>query len=119
MSPRQKGPTLTPSEVARYETLLPLFQSMHEDVTALSLKSQSAVLSKSRIEMINRLLGDVKTLLAKEPTASYLSTLDEAIVPQNADALLIFGQFKAALEQFKDKYTYLDDDEDQEVWRIK
>jgi hypothetical protein len=118
MSPRQKEPSITAAQLLQYETLLPLLEAMHQDIQQLALKSQTSALSKSRIAMMNRLLGDVQKLLRGEPAAAYLELLDEATVPQNADALLVLGQFKAALEQFKEKYMYYDEDEAERVWRV-
>lgn len=119
MSPRHKEPAITSAALAQYETLLPLLVAMHEDMQQLALKSQTAALSKSRIAMINRLLSDLQKLLKNEPAAAYLQILDEATVPQNADALLIFGQFKAVLAQFQKKYQYYDEDEGESVWRLR
>ncbi|HUK43495.1 MAG TPA: hypothetical protein VLW48_03530 [Candidatus Bathyarchaeia archaeon] len=119
MSPRQKDPSITAAERLQYETLVPLLDAMHEDIRQLALKSQTSALSKSRIAMLNRLLADAQKLLKHEPAAAYLQVLDEATVPQNADALLVLGQFKAALEQFRDRYMYYDEDEGETVWRVR
>ena len=68
--------------------------------------------------MINRLLTDAKGLLSAEPSAPYLELLDEEMLPQNADALLILGQFKAALNQFEEKYSYYDEEQQEECWSV-
>ena len=117
MSGREKHPTIAPNDLARFKTLVPLVESMHDDVRELARKNQNAPLSKSRVSMINRLLSGVKILLKEEPTAEYLPLLDEETLPQNADALLTLGQFKAALDQFREKYTYFEEDEEQTYWR--
>ena len=119
MSPRQKDPTITSAQLAQYETLVPMLDAMHEDIRQLALKNQSAAMSKARIAMMNRLLADAQKLLKQEPAAAYLQLLDEATVPQNADALLVLGQFQTALEQFREKYTYEDEDEIEKVWRLR
>jgi len=119
MSPRRKEPTITAAQAAQYQTLLPLLEAMHQGIQQLALKSQTSALSKSRIAMLNRLLQDVQKLLAGEPAAAYLGLLDEATVPQNADALLVLGQFRAALEQFKQNYMYLDEEDGEWVWRVR
>lgn len=119
MSPRSKQPSITSAELSQYETLVPLLDAMHDDIRQLALKSQSSALSKSRIAMLNRLLVDAQKLLKHEPAAAYLQALDEATVPQNADALLVLGQFKAALEQFRERYMYYDDDQGETVWRVR
>ena len=118
MSPRQKE-SITVAELAQYETLLSLLEAMHEDIRQLALKSQTSALSKARIAMMNRLLADLQKLLKNEPAAPYLQLLDEATVPQNADALLVLGQFRAALDQFREKYTYEDEDALEKVWRVR
>jgi hypothetical protein len=119
MSPRVKEPSITSAELLQYETLLPLLEAMHEDIRQLALKSQTSALSKARIAMLNRLLADMRTLLKNEPAAAYLEVLDEATIPQNADALLVLGQFRAALEQFRQRYTYYDEDEAETSWRVR
>ena len=116
--PPPKDARITAEAVAIYNTLLPLVESMHADIRELTKKNQTVPLSKSRIKMLNRLLLDVKDLLAAEPTAQYLPLLDEATVPQNAGALLILGQFRAALGQFEKKYTEYDEDEELAFWRV-
>jgi hypothetical protein len=117
MSPKT---TVTASDVERYETLRPLIESLHEDVKELTRKSQSIPLSKVKVQMINRLLAQVKKLLQPEPTAAFLDLLEEDLLPQNADALLVLGQHKAALDQYHEKYTDEDQyNEDQRTWRIR
>jgi hypothetical protein len=118
MAGKNKRPSITAVQMALYETLLPLIESMHTDIRELSRKSQNAVISKSRITMINRLLADAKKLLDAEPSAPYLQLLDEEALPQNADAFLVLGQFKAALDQFEEKYTYYDDEERTSCWSV-
>ena len=118
MTGKNSDPSITSVEFAQYTTLLPLVEAMHDDIRELSRKNQNAAISKSRIAMINRRLGDLKKLLNREPTAPYLELLDEETVPQNADVLLILGQFKAALDQFKEKYTYYDEDEEDTYWNV-
>jgi hypothetical protein len=115
MMGKNKRPSIT---AAQYETLLPLIDSMHTDIRELSRKNQNAVISKARIAMINRLLADAKKLLGAEPSAPYLELLDEETLPQNADALLVLGQFKAALDQFDEKYTYYDEEEHTSCWSL-
>jgi hypothetical protein len=114
----KKALSVPAAAVEMYDTFVPLVESMHGDVRELSRKSQTSPLSKSRIEMINRLLGNVKESLKNEPTVAYLPLLDEALLPQNADALLILGQFEAAMKEFKEKYAEYDPFSEQYVWRI-
>lgn len=118
MAAKSKEPAVTSKQLTQYRTLVPLMESMHHDIRQLALKSQNAPLSKSRIAMINHLLEDLRAILQNEPTAGYLNLLDEDTIPQNADALLIFSQFKTALDQFEKKYTYYDENKRATYWRL-
>jgi hypothetical protein len=86
-------------------TLRPLIDGLYRDLTVLAGRKQEAPLSKAKITMMNKLLNDAKMLLADEPTCNYLELLDEQAIPNNADALLILGQYKTALERFQAKYS--------------
>jgi hypothetical protein len=110
---------ITDQEIDRYEALAPLVQSLHQDVQELAKKKQDGALTKVRIALINRLLADVKEFLKNQPSAIYLDLLDEAMVPQNADALLIVGQYLAALHHYQDRYTYRDKSDLQWKWATK
>jgi hypothetical protein len=110
---------ITDQEIDRYESLAPLVQSLHQDVQELAKKKQDGALTKIRINLINRLLADVKEFLKNQPSATYLDLLDEATVPQNADALLIVGQYLAALHHYHDRYTYRDQSDLRWKWATK
>jgi hypothetical protein len=104
---------MTPKKVAKreqeeFETLLPLLEALHEDIKELSRKSQNAPLSETKIRMINRLLARVKSLLQREASAEFLDSLDPDLIPQNADALLILGQYKAAMHSFRRAHATYD-----------
>jgi len=107
----------TAAEIETYETLSPLVESMHEDIRELTRKNQNTPLSTPKIQMINRLLTQVRAFLKDEPTASLLDLLDEPLIPQNADALLALGQYKAALDRYFEKYTDQDSFGDARTWK--
>jgi hypothetical protein len=94
--------------VESFDTLNPLVDGLYRDLAVLAGRKQDAPLSKVKISMINKVLRDAKALLEKEPTCSYLDLLDEEAIPNNADALLILGQYKSAMARFKAKYSSLD-----------
>lgn len=98
--------SITTADVDRYHLLRRLLSALHRDIQELAKKKQDGALTKTRIAMINRLLKDVKEFLAAEPSANYLDILDEDAVPQNADALLIAGQYLSAMDQFQSRYTH-------------
>jgi DNA repair exonuclease SbcCD ATPase subunit len=104
------------SDKEEFETLLPLIEALREDIRELTLKNQSAPLSQTKIQMINRLLAQVKTLLKEEPSAPFLDTLESDLVPQNADAVLVLGQFKAALRQYRERHAEYDEISESWIW---
>ncbi len=96
---------ITREDVDRFSLLRPLLIALHRDIQELAKKKQDGALTKIRIAMINRLLKDIKEVLSKQPSSAYLDLLDEDSVPQNADALIVVGQYLSALDQFFSKYT--------------
>ena len=105
---RQPSPSqvdITREDVDRFSLLQPLLIALHRDIQELAKKKQDGALTKTRTAMINRLLKDIKELLSKQPSSAYLDLLDEDSVPQNADALIVAGQYLAAMSQYFSKYT--------------
>lgn len=104
---RRKGidPNLpTQEQVIKFEMLSPMLTSMHNEMKELSKKKQDGIVSPLKVKMINRILEDIKEILSSDPSVSYLDLLDEETLPQNSDAVLILGQFNAAMAQFRKKY---------------
>jgi hypothetical protein len=97
--------TVSEEAVRKFETLMSLLKSMHEELREFAKRKQDGAVSKTRVAMINRLLSEAKELLKEEDTARFLDLLDEDTVPQNADAALVLGQYVAAMNQFHDRHT--------------
>jgi hypothetical protein len=91
-------------DIAKFMMLYPLLDSLLEEVRDFSKKKPDGVLSKLKVGTINRILKDLKVLLANDPSIIYLDLLDDETLPQNSDATLILGQFKAAMIQYKRKH---------------
>ena len=94
----------TRAQVAKYELLSPLLDSALKEMREFSKKKQDGVVNKTKIDLINRIMRDVKELLADEPSNEYLDLLDEDMVPQNGDAVLILGQYRAAMNRFRSRH---------------
>jgi hypothetical protein len=101
-----KYPTL--KEVAEYEMLLELLISIISEMKEFSKKKPDEPLNKNKVKIINRTLTPIKELLKSQPTIGFLDLLDEELLPSNSDAVLMTGQFHAAMKQFKDKYYGMD-----------
>ncbi|MFC3746572.1 hypothetical protein [Paenibacillus sp. GCM10012306] len=89
--------------VAKFEMFAPMLDSALLEMREFSKKKQDGVLNPLKVKVINRLLVDIKELLSSDISTTYLDLLDDELLPQNSDAVLILGQFKAAMEQFKTK----------------
>jgi len=107
------------SDVETCNMLSPLLHSLLEEMKELSKKKQDGVLNKLKAVMINKILKQVKDLLAREPTAQFIDLLDEETLPTNSDAVLILSQFKTAMHQFDGKYNRKDPGESWSRWHTE
>lgn len=94
----------TQAQVERFEMLAPMLKSLHDEMRELSKKKPDGILNSLKIMMINRVLAQIKDVVGAESTNEYLDMLDEANMPQNSDAVLILGQYQAAMGLFRDKH---------------
>lgn len=99
----------TGEKVKNYEILSPVFEAIFREVKELSKKKQDGVLNKLKVDMINKILEQLKGVLSNEPTVQFLELLDNETLPTNSDAVLMLSQFEAAMAQFKAKYYQYDD----------
>ena len=60
--------------------------------------------NEGKVKSLNRILKDIKEILANEPTASYMDILDEEMLPSNSDVVLTMSQYRSALENYRKKY---------------
>ena len=65
---------------------------------------QEGIISSKKIKILNRILTDIREVLSGEETVAYLDLLDEEKLPQNSDAVLVLGQYLAALDRFRDAH---------------
>jgi hypothetical protein len=80
--------------------------SLYSDVESLAKRKQDGLMSKTRVSTINLLLREILVFLKGQPSMKFLALLDEATLPQNADALIFLGQYKSAMQNFKRNKTY-------------
>lgn len=91
-------------KAALHEVTLPLIDAMHIEFKELSKKKPEAVLSKSKVKIVNRLLESCRIVLDSEASLDYLDLIDEDDVPQNSDVVLMLSQYVAAMKQFQSAY---------------
>lgn len=101
---REDADVPSAEDVRKYQMLSGLLGSLVAEARELSKKKPDEPLNELKVRMINRVLEQVKALLDKQPTIEYLDMLDDETLPSNSDAVLILGQFTAAMKGFKERY---------------
>ena len=102
MYDRESAPT--EEQVRKFEYLSPMINSALSEMRDFAKKKQDGIVSETKIKILNRLLKDIRKILAAEESVGYLDPLDEEQLPQNSDAVLILGQYRAALDSFKNRH---------------
>jgi hypothetical protein len=124
--PRKKDTRNLPSnaQTEKFDMIFPLLDSILGEMEEFAKKKQDGPLNELKVKMINKLLVQVKELLTNDPVREFLDLLDDETVPTNSDAVLIITQYKAAMTQFRNKYSVslFDEDKDQlftNRWKTK
>jgi len=91
----------TRGAVKTFKATNPLLTAMLDELRKFASKKPEATLSKQKIAIVNRLLVDLKTLLADSPNSKYLDLLSEYDLPQYSDVVLILSQYEAAMKAFR------------------
>ena len=99
-------------EVEQFSMLYPMIIADLGELRNLSNKKQDGLLNKLKVSVVNKKLEKIKQILSNEPTTEFLDILDSDSLPSNSDAVLIILQFKSAMDQFRDKYYTIDNEED-------
>lgn len=96
-----KGRAPSQDQVDKFNFLPPMLDSALIEMREFSKKKQDGIVSATKIKILNRILSDVREIVSGEDTVNYLDPLDEQDLPQNSDAVLVLGQYRAALATFK------------------
>lgn len=100
----------THAQADTYERLVPMLEAAHREMSELSKKKQDGIVNALKIKMLNRLLAQISPVIEDDPSHAFVDMLEEETLPQNSDVVLILSQWKAALEQFKDRHYGYDTD---------
>lgn len=101
----KENKTPTNSEVVEFKMLQELIDSVYTEMKEFSKKKPDEALNKFKVKNVNRILIQIKNFLSEEPTSDFLDILDDETLPSNSDAILVIGQFQAAMSNFKKKNT--------------
>ena len=91
----------TREKVDKFAYLSPMLDSALSEMRDFSKKKQDGIVSATKIKILNRLLADIREILSGEDSGNYLDPLDEQQLAQNSDAVLVLGQYRAALNSFE------------------
>lgn len=92
------------ADVMKFIMLYDFLESAYVEMKDFSKKNPDATLNERKVKSLNRILKDIKNILAYEPTASYMDVLDEEMLPSNSDVVLTMSQYRSALDIFRKKY---------------
>lgn len=106
MYDRDAAPTA--AQVAKFQYLSPMLDSALAEMREFAKKRQDGIVSAMKIRLLNRLLTDLRGILANEESLQYLELLSDESLPQNSDAVIVLGQYRAAVQSFK-KRNHRDD----------
>jgi len=106
----------TNSQINEYLMLKDLLSSIYLEMKEFSKKKPDEPLNKFKVKNINRVLEPIKTILANQPTLTYLDLLDDDTLPSNSDAILVIGQFIASIDRFQKRYKFYSLAEKRERW---
>ena len=104
MTSKKKSTRPTKDTTEQFEMLFPIVESVYNEIKELSKKKQDGALNEMKVKLTNRVLSKVKEILKDDPTLEFLDLLDEVSLPTNSDAVMIIAQFKAAMQQFRNRH---------------
>jgi hypothetical protein len=100
---KENTPT-SPAKVAAYNESAPPLFALQRELKELAKKKSDATLSKSKVELINKVLADLLVHFKGEPGGKYLALLDDEQLPQYGDAVLMIAQFASVLGNFHSEH---------------
>lgn len=107
-TPQEEQPVIvnppTEQQATIYERLVPMLRAAHHEMSELSKKKPDGIVNTLKIRNINRLLIELRKLLANDPSRDFVELLDEETLPQNSDVVLLLSQWQAALTQYELRY---------------
>jgi hypothetical protein len=92
---------VTLAEVQKFEMIEPQLDALRLEFNQLKAKKPEAPVSKTKIKMVNAVLGDALELRERLPEAKYLTLLEEDDIPQVSDVAILLSQFEKAMSRFE------------------
>lgn len=93
---------MTKQEVDNFEKLQAQLEGLHNEISALSKKSQNDALNKFKLKFVNKIISDSNKLLGNDyKPFSDFDTFDENDLPSNSDAAMMLTQYLSCFEKLR------------------
>jgi hypothetical protein len=93
---------MTKQEVDNFEKLQAQLEGLHNEISALSKKSQNDALNKFKLKFVNKIISDSNELLGKnyKPFSDF-ETFEENYMPTNSDVAMMLTQYLSCFEKLR------------------
>lgn len=93
---------MTRQEVNNFEKLQAQLEGLHNEISALSKKSQNDALNKFKLKFVNKIISDSNELLGSnyKPFSDF-DTFDENDMPSNSDVAMMLAQYLSCFEKLR------------------
>lgn len=93
---------MTKQEVDNFEKLQAQLEGLHNEISALSKKSQNDALNKFKLKFVNKIISDSNELLGNDyKPFSDFDIFDENDLPSNSDAAMMLTQYLSCFEKLR------------------
>ena len=123
-APASSKPRTTQRRVDEWEVISPLLSAIYSEFQSLAKKKPDALVSKQKIDMVNKILETCREVLADEPQLRFLSLIDRDDVPRTDDLVIMLSLYSSAMETFQKRYYLhvegiLGLDDGQWIWNVE
>ena len=94
----------TKEKVEIFENFQPYFSAMSKEIADLAKKKHEAIINEKKVKFVNARLQKLREVLKDEPEFEMLELLDDETLPQFGDVVLVLSQYRAAMNQFRERY---------------
>jgi hypothetical protein len=93
---------MTKQEVDNFEKLQAQLEGLHNEISALSKKSQNDALNKFKLKFVNKIIADSNELLGEnyKPFSDF-ETFEENDMPTNSDVAMMLTQYLSCFEKLR------------------
>lgn len=94
---------MTKQEVDNFEKLQAQLEGLHNEISALSKKSQNDALNKFKLKFVNKIISDSNELLGDnyKPFTDF-DIFDENEMPSNSDVAMMLTQYLSCFEKLRE-----------------